>query len=157
MQFARVAHATDFIYCYTILESNKRSEYAPNNTEGRGHLAPSNVPSAIHPTVLRGNVNPELNTFFPFDPYRLPKSHSYIQGIYREWSSVAIDDDEDDDEDDEDESDDEQQEEGKGDLGSRGYLDIPNSGAGEDDNIGESLGKMSISPAHIPTNFGVLG
>ncbi|KAE9409865.1 RNA polymerase I-specific transcription initiation factor RRN3, partial [Gymnopus androsaceus JB14] len=24
-QFARVAHATDFLYCYTILESNRRS------------------------------------------------------------------------------------------------------------------------------------
>jgi len=29
----------------------------------------------------------------------LPKSNSYIQGIYREWSSVAIDDDEDAEED----------------------------------------------------------
>lgn len=38
-------------------------------------------------------MHSELNTFFPFDPYRLPRSSSYIQDVYREWSSVAIDDD----------------------------------------------------------------
>jgi RNA polymerase I-specific transcription initiation factor RRN3 len=37
----------------------------------------------------------ELNTFFPFDPFNLPKSQSWIKGVYREWSSVAIEEDED--------------------------------------------------------------
>jgi len=42
----------------------------------------------------------ELNTFFPFDPYRLPRSAAFIKNIYREWSSVAIDDESDDESDD---------------------------------------------------------
>ena len=35
--------------------------------------------------------------FFPFEPYRLPKSNAFIQGVYREWSSVAIEDEDDED------------------------------------------------------------
>lgn len=151
MQFARVAHATDFIYCYTILESNKRSEYGSNNAEGRVRPSISSLQhrsgSGIHPTVLRGNVDAELNTFFPFDPYRLPKSNVYIQGVYREWSSVAIgeDDDEDEDEDEEDEDEDDDDEG----LTSSGYLDIPRSeySVPDEGGLGESLGAMSISPA----------
>lgn len=130
MQFARVAHATDFIYCYTILESNKRSEYGSNNAEGRVRPSLSSVQhrsgSGIHPAILGRNVDAELNTFFPFDPYRLPKSNVYIQSVYREWSTVAIgedDDDSDDSDEDEDEGDD-YDDEG---LASSGYLDIPRS------------------------------
>jgi RNA polymerase I-specific transcription initiation factor RRN3 len=79
----------------------------------------------------------ELNTFFPFDPYRLPRSNSYIQGVYREWSSVAFDDDEDDE--DEDDEDIREHEDG---------LDVPRIVAPDDNTggLGESFGGMSISP-----------
>ncbi|KAF7352452.1 RNA polymerase I-specific transcription initiation factor RRN3 [Mycena venus] len=112
-QFANIAQATGFTYCFTILEANKRSEYGSNNAEGR------------------------LNTFFPFDPYKLTKSSVYIQSIYREWSSVAIDE--------------EEEEEDDVDIDVRpssyGGLTIPSSqGAPDDDGLGESLGAMSISP-----------
>jgi len=91
VQFARVAHATDFVYCYSILEANKRSDYGSTTT-----------PSAQqnpYRLFLPVSANAELNTFFPFDPYKLPKSSPYIDGVYREWSSVAIADDEEEDED----------------------------------------------------------
>ncbi|KAF8897780.1 RNA polymerase I-specific transcription initiation factor RRN3 [Infundibulicybe gibba] len=144
-QFARVAHTTDFIYCYTILESNKRSDYGSNNAEGR--TTPRNN---MHIAASERSVTSELNTFFPFDPYRLPRSNIYIQGIYREWSSVAIDDDEDSDDSDE------EQEEGTElhdeSISSSTYLDIPQSSSREKvdnaDGLGESLGAMSISPIH---------
>lgn len=128
---------------------NKRSEYGLNNGEGRGHPSPSTNShrsvSRIHPSVLGGTVNPELNTFFPFDPYRLPKSNVYIQGVYRDWSSVAIDDDEEEDEDNGEEEDEEEDDEH---LGSSGYLSIPRSDNpdGDELGLGESLGAMSISP-----------
>ena len=94
MQFARVAHATDFIYCYPILEANKRcSDGSPSRrTPARQTFAPP-------------QANTELNTFFPFDPYKLPKSSRYINGVYREWSAVAIDDGDDEDEEDEEDED----------------------------------------------------
>ncbi|EDR12293.1 RNA polymerase I-specific transcription initiation factor RRN3 family protein [Laccaria bicolor S238N-H82] len=125
MQFARVAHHTDFIYCYTILESNKRSEYGPS---------PNSIP----------NSNTTLNTFFPFDPYRLPRSNVFIQGVYREWAAVAIDDDDDDDE-----NEDEDGCKDIDDLAGNGYLNIPQPSRSQDEDdtgLGASLGGMSISP-----------
>jgi RNA polymerase I-specific transcription initiation factor RRN3 len=128
------------------MKSNKRSEYASNSSgthTSRGHQP------TIHPGILDNSLNAELNTFFPFDPYKLPRSNSYIQGVYREWSSVALDDedeDEDDDYDDDGSDDavgnDEQAEE---DVLHDGYLSIrPRD---DDTGLGESLGAMSISPA----------
>jgi RNA polymerase I-specific transcription initiation factor RRN3 len=101
MQFARVAHATDFIYCYTILETNKRAEHASMTSPPPPHRQ-SDISTMIarikNPTKVNSPVNPELNAFFPFDPYRLPKSSAFVQGVYREWSSVAIEDEDDEDE-----------------------------------------------------------
>lgn len=125
--------------------------------EGRPRSGTSAQPrlasTAIHPTVLGGSINAELNTFFPFDPYRLPKSNVYIQAVYREWSTVAIDDDDDDD----DEEDDVE-----GDtscFGCSSHLKIPQSDNHGDDEVGlgESLGKMSISisPMRPPVSASV--
>ena len=93
MQFAKVAHATDFLYCYSIIESNRRSDYAPESQQG---TATKSRP-VIHPAIVGSSMHAELNTFFPFDPYKLPKSSTYIQDVYREWASVAIDDDDEED------------------------------------------------------------
>src|SRR5882757_6221959 len=84
-QFARIAQATDFTYCFSILEANKRAPYPVFAGAVAGHAGPE-----------------ELHTFFPFDPYKLPRSGEYIQGVYREWTAVAIGDDEDEDEDEDD-------------------------------------------------------
>lgn len=100
-------------------------------------------------------MHSELNTFFPFDPYRLPRSGSYIEGVYREWASVAIDDNEEDEEEDSDESDDEADNasasEGSEHPGELLIAAIPVNGrSGEDsesDGLGASFGGMSISPA----------
>lgn len=146
MQFARVAHATSFLYCYSILESNKRSEYgsSSHNPEDLTHQS-----HGVHLTILDAPANVELNTFFPFDPYRLPKSNAYIEGIYREWSAVAIDDGEDDD-DDEEEDDGEDSITAPQSLSGSGYLPIPRpltTHSDDDKGLGASLGAMSISPS----------
>ncbi|TFK22355.1 RNA polymerase I-specific transcription initiation factor RRN3 [Coprinopsis marcescibilis] len=143
MQFAKVAHQTDFVYCYSILESNKRSEYCStsNGTSSTG---------AAQSSMLRGRLNEELNTFFPFDPYRLPKSNVYIQDVYREWSSVAIGEEDDDDDEEEfvDSSDEEDDRTSQSGASSNGYLDIPRANKQDDDDggLGSSLVAMSISP-----------
>jgi len=159
MQFAHVAQATDFIYCYSILEANKRSEYNPNP----GSM--SVLPKAVGGEFLEA----ELHTFFPFDPYKLPRSSPYIQGVYRDWTSVAIGDDEDEDEADadddsvDDEDDDRQSAEGNsqknlmsnaaGLVSGTGGLSIPGQpqSSSDADGLGESFGGMSISPAHPPS------
>ncbi|OBZ70314.1 hypothetical protein A0H81_09609 [Grifola frondosa] len=144
MQFARVAHSTGFIYCYPILEANRRSEYAPT-IPSPGISSNARPPS--HSLMLGHSMTSELNTFFPFDPYKLPKSSSYIQGVYREWSSVAIDDDEEEEEDDEnvlDLQDNVVEPVGISVNGTR----RANGEADDDDadGLGASFGGMSISP-----------
>ena len=138
MQFARVAHATDFIYCYPILEANRRSEYAPSTPSASRNQHPSLRSSTINPAFLRNSVTSELNTFFPFDPYKLPRSSSYIEGVYREWSSVAIEDEDEDEDEDEGEG----EEEGKEGISVSGLR----SQEDETSELGLSFGGMSISP-----------
>jgi len=167
MQFARVAQATDFLYCYPWLEMNKRgdlslsvgsfsSSLSRRSAGGDDPQAP--VTMLNNTKILYEPVNAELNTFFPFDPYRLPKSNVFIQGVYREWSSVAIDgEDDDDDEEEEDQLADDSSSLYAGDSDFRGYtarLDIRRdkaqsgtSGNEDDGGLGASLGAMSISPA----------
>jgi RNA polymerase I-specific transcription initiation factor RRN3 len=141
-QFAHIAQATGFTYCFTILEANKRSEYGSNNAEGRVSTSGTSSPSKpMYPALLNSSITAELNTFFPFDPYKLSKSSVYIQSIYREWSSVAIDDD-----DDEEEVEEEDVDVSAASYGRSGYLDIPSSQPVDDNGLGESLGAMSISP-----------
>lgn len=150
MQFARVAHATDFLYCYSIIEANRRSEYSSSNMQAARRF--------VNPVVLGESVQTELNTFFPFDPYKLPRSGTYIEGVYREWSSVAIDDEEEDDEDEEEEAD----VSGEPPLSSSYSYDglsspmafQPRADSGADQ-LGASFGGMSISPAHAPISMSV--
>lgn len=169
-----MAHATDFLYCYSIIEANRRLDYAPKDAQQSGSKpgpgASRSNSSLYSPTMLSQSMHSELNTFFPFDPYRLPRSSSYIEGVYREWSSVAIDEDEDEDEEDEEEDGDEE-DDGEGHVVERkfeaeGYSDEPRKqeevlsgaipvsssriGTGDsgDEGLGASFGGMSISPAH---------
>ncbi|KAJ3569093.1 hypothetical protein NP233_g5282 [Leucocoprinus birnbaumii] len=166
MQFARVAQATDFLYCYTILESNKRVEHTgasvPTQLNPHSAVLALNQTTSSSSTILAlnrsdsgANVVAELNTFFPFDPYRLPRSAVFIRDVYREWSSVAIDNESDDESDDDDA--DGETENGFGLPSSSpeqvGFLAIPRKDhpkptLGEDSTggLGQSLEQMSISP-----------
>jgi RNA polymerase I-specific transcription initiation factor RRN3 len=116
------------------MKDNRRSKY---NSISNGRSSQEQIPSIQLPQ-LADSVHAELNTFFPFDPYRLPRSSSYIQGVYREWSSVAIDDEEDADDDDEEDI---QQGHGSFDIFRTDHHDDDTGG------LGESFGGMSISPA----------
>ncbi|KAI0092198.1 RNA polymerase I-specific transcription initiation factor RRN3 [Irpex rosettiformis] len=167
MQFARVAHATDFLYCYSIIEANRRMDFSSrSSSNGSMPTLPRSNSSFISPALLGHTMHSELNTFFPFDPYRLPRSGSYIQGVYREWSSVAIDDEEDSDSD----SDNEDEGEGIEDMSSATSHEVEKSEPllvgipigtphleTEDstDGLGASFGGMSISPAQPTLSISV--
>ncbi|KAI0052762.1 RNA polymerase I-specific transcription initiation factor RRN3 [Auriscalpium vulgare] len=142
LQFARVAQATGFVYIYPLLEANRRLEFATSTPSTPHAHAP--VP---HAALFGDRVISELNTFFPFDPYKLPRSAAYIEGIYREWAAVAIGEDDDDEDEDYAESDGE--EEGK--VEHHGASAIGRgrtvSVSVSDDGLGASFGGMSISPA----------
>lgn len=136
-QFARVAQRVGFVYCFSIIEANRRAEYAADSKRVAG----------IHATAA-ASFDAELTTFFPFDPFRLPRSCVFIENIYREWTSVALDESDDEDEDESDEEDD-----GLGGSISshQSYEDLhmhgPSSLADGGASLGASFGGMSISPA----------
>lgn len=128
-QFARVAHATNFMYVFPLLTAPPPARSAEQQ-----------LPALF--SGSRINTLSEFTSFFPFDPYKLPRSSSYIEPIYREWASVAIDGDEDDE--DEDEEDMGEHASGPCRLDSIDVVDV------EADGLGASFGGMSISPVPTP-------
>jgi RNA polymerase I-specific transcription initiation factor RRN3 len=102
-QFAKLAHSTHFMYIYPVLEKNK---------------------DIFVPGLGGSNLMQTVQSFFPFDPYKLEASRTYIDNIYFEW--IAEDDEEDD-------SDSEEEEEE------------------EEDEVTNGMMAMSISPT--PTHF----
>lgn len=126
-QFARVAHATGFMYVFPLLAAppahhrHQQTHYQQQRQQA--------LPVPTNPSTLS-----ELMSFFPFDPYKLPRSSSYIEPIYREWASVAVGVDDDDDDEEEDEGVDEED------------VDVRK----EADGLGASFGEMRISPVPAP-------
>jgi RNA polymerase I-specific transcription initiation factor RRN3 len=138
-QFARVAHATGFVYVFPLLS-------APPPTTARTEWQRAVLPGSSNGNNI--SALSELTSFFPFDPYKLPRSSSYIEPIYREWTSVAIEGDDDDDDDEEDED----EEEGMQVELLRPRHDVVVHLDVEADGLGTSFGGMSISPVHAPAN-----
>ncbi|KAI9321833.1 RNA polymerase I-specific transcription initiation factor RRN3-domain-containing protein [Dichotomocladium elegans] len=98
-QFAKIAGETDLVYVHAMIENNKR-------------VYVTGVSAGMTDGSMRAKNNlATIQSFFPFDPYNLKNSKSFIENIYYEW--VDNDDDSDEDEDDEeDDEDDETDDEG---------------------------------------------
>ncbi|KAJ2719828.1 DNA independent RNA polymerase I transcription factor [Coemansia sp. Benny D115] len=80
-QFALVASQTNFMFCYSVLQQNRRK----NQQEGEVSSSASGAVTTSPDQVLRS----ELDTFFPFDPMTLPISRHYIDNIYLDWQDVG--------------------------------------------------------------------
>jgi len=137
-QFARVALATGFMYVFPLLN-------APPQTIARTEWQRAVLPGSNSSNSI--NTLSELTSFFPFDPYKLPRSSSYIEPIYREWASVAIGGNDDDEE---EEGEDEV--EGMKDGFTRPRRDEVDHLDLEADGLGASFGGMSISPVDGPAH-----
>lgn len=166
-QFATIAHKTNFLYCYAILDTNRRVasresySMAPPTPNGRPHqpAPPSRTSSTATITAAPRQllVAEEMDSFFPFDPFKLPLSSIYIDDIYRDWvaddesstSGTSSEDSEDTDSDSDDESsaaDDDDT--GPLPLAMSGGLAVPglNKSDGLDEEFARSLEMMSLSP-----------
>ncbi|KAF3938585.1 hypothetical protein ABW19_dt0210204 [Dactylella cylindrospora] len=83
-QFADVANHFNFVYCFTIMERNKRGNMFNN---------PNTVSTAGRPEAT------QLETYFPFDPFKLSTTKSWIEPLYVQWEPIPGLNDEDEDED----------------------------------------------------------
>ncbi|KAF2719908.1 RNA polymerase I-specific transcription initiation factor RRN3 [Polychaeton citri CBS 116435] len=121
-EFAKISNHVRFLYIFTKLELNKHVRLGKTSSyygTGIGDLDVGRRESAWD--HKRGEAHLQLEAYFPFDPYHLPKSRRWVRGEYNEWvapKGMVPDDDDDDDDDDEDgeseeESDDESLGEGE--------------------------------------------
>lgn len=193
--FAKVAHHNNFAYCFSIIEANQQSTARSSSSHSLSATAAGAAPGPTRQnssastasasatasalgnsttyTVPRkarqANIDAGLDSYYPFDPFTLPRSKRYIDRIYRTWGEVSIplddDDDESDDEDGSEEESEEEEEDSDADQGGQAVAmkqAIPKpqphhqkpaswkrlmAGSNRDDGLSSSLEGMSISPA----------
>ncbi|KAF2771959.1 RRN3-domain-containing protein [Teratosphaeria nubilosa] len=109
-EWAKIALYLRFMYVFSILETNKRvrlgNGYSAYSTNGMMDLGRRETAM----DRKAGEAHLQLEAYFPFDPYNLPKSKHWVQGDYNKWklpSGMKQDDDEDEEDSDDDESDEE--------------------------------------------------
>ncbi|OAT08924.1 ribosomal DNA transcription factor Rrn3 [Blastomyces gilchristii SLH14081] len=103
-EFARLTHHLGFMYLYSLIETNKRVRISSFRSltalamESRfGHVE--------RETKADDDMGPQLDAYFPFDPYHLPRSRRWVVGDYLEWRGIpGVDDRKDEDEFDDDET-----------------------------------------------------
>ncbi|KAJ1737650.1 DNA independent RNA polymerase I transcription factor [Coemansia sp. RSA 1250] len=97
-QFASVASQTNFMFCYAVLQQNRRSNIgdAAGAPGAKAGLPIQSIAAAG--SAEQQMLQARLDSFFPFDPMALPVSRQFIDSIYLEWQEVgdAVSDEESD-------------------------------------------------------------
>lgn len=75
--FATITRKYQVVFCYTIIERNARVGNIMRYHSSSGHQK-------------HFDVNNPLDTFFPFDPYVLPKSGEFINSLYKQWEGTEL-------------------------------------------------------------------
>lgn len=85
-EFARIAHHFQFLYVYPLLETNKRLRI----TAFRSISALTDPRySQVEREIRAGDdLGYQLDAYFPFDPYQLPRSRRWLVGDYVEWRGI---------------------------------------------------------------------
>jgi RNA polymerase I-specific transcription initiation factor RRN3 len=100
-EFAKIAHHLRFLYVFSVLESNKRVRLGQTFSY-YGSGGPIDI--GRRETAWdrqKGDSHHQLEAYFPFDPYHLPKSKRWVENDYNEWElprGLRTEDDEDEDE-----------------------------------------------------------
>ncbi|OJI96334.1 hypothetical protein ASPVEDRAFT_35717 [Aspergillus versicolor CBS 583.65] len=103
-QFARMSQHLNFIYVFTILETNKRLRMS--TYRNLAALSDPRFSQVERETRAGDDLGYQLDAYFPFDPYQLPRSRRWLEGDYVNWRGIpGLDDRDDDDDSDEAESD----------------------------------------------------
>ncbi|CEL06170.1 Putative RNA polymerase I specific transcription initiation factor RRN3 superfamily [Aspergillus calidoustus] len=101
-QFARMSQHLNLIYVFTILETNKRLRMT--TYRNLSALADPRFSQVEREIRAGDDLGYQLDAYFPFDPYQLPRSRRWLEGDYVHWRGIpGLDDPEDDDDSDADE------------------------------------------------------
>ncbi|KAL4890544.1 RNA polymerase I-specific transcription initiation factor RRN3 [Aspergillus ambiguus] len=85
-EFARMSQHLNFMYVFSILETNKRLRVS-----GHRSLAALADPrySLVEREIRAGDdLGYQLDAYFPFDPYQLPRSRRWLDGDYVHWRGI---------------------------------------------------------------------
>ncbi|KKK18775.1 RNA polymerase I-specific transcription initiation factor RRN3 family protein [Aspergillus rambellii] len=91
-QFARMSQHFNFIYVFSILETNKRLRMSAYRNLAA--LADPRFSQVERETRAGDDLGYQLDAYFPFDPYQLPRSRRWLEGDYVHWRGIpGLDDD----------------------------------------------------------------
>lgn len=86
-EFANIAHRHGLIYVYSRIETNKRLRLS-HFTSSPSDRTPGRETAL---SVKNDESYHQLDAYFPFDPYQLPRSKKWIEGDYVDWEGVPED------------------------------------------------------------------
>ncbi|PWN38377.1 RNA polymerase I-specific transcription initiation factor RRN3 [Meira miltonrushii] len=127
--------------------SNSTSTVTTTMISAPGAQDQSTAQSTFTPPT---STNNDIDSFFPFDPYRLRSSTKWVEPLYREWADVAPEGmiDESETEDDEEDDDDEKLND-DADSASSGQSYGASVSTDDSSSVARSLEAMSISPRFV--------
>lgn len=159
-KFARITYINRVAYCYSIIDSNNRISlpisgqstlnikmFFSSNQNDSFNNNNNKVVKAGGKSNKQSVLENPLDSFFPFDPYLLNRSKSFVQKFYIEFKDVYDEsleesEDEDEDEDDSEEDDDDMKDEGDSDGDDGKESDMDESDCEQKDNEKSKLRSM---------------
>jgi RNA polymerase I-specific transcription initiation factor RRN3 len=97
-EFARIAHHLGFLYVFPLLETNKRVRVS--SFRSLATLSDPRYGQVERESRAGDDGGYQLDAYFPFDPYQLPRSRRWLEGDYVEWRGIpGVDDRPDEDSD----------------------------------------------------------
>lgn len=92
-EFARMAQHLNFMYVFSILETNKRLRVS--SFRSISAMADPRFSHVERETRAGDDLGYQLDAYFPFDPYQLPRSRRWLENDYVHWRGIPGMDDQD--------------------------------------------------------------
>ncbi|GJP94818.1 hypothetical protein AnigIFM63604_010244 [Aspergillus niger] len=95
-QFARMSQHFNLMYVFSILETNKRLRVSSYRSIGA--MADPRFSQVEREIRAGDDLGYQLDAYFPFDPYQLPRSRRWVENDYVHWRGIpGLDEDDDSD------------------------------------------------------------
>ncbi|TPR11663.1 Dolichol phosphate-mannose biosynthesis regulatory protein (DPM2) family protein [Aspergillus niger] len=85
-QFARMSQHFNLMYVFSILETNKRLRVSSYRSIGA--MADPRFSQVEREIRAGDDLGYQLDAYFPFDPYQLPRSRRWVENDYVHWRGI---------------------------------------------------------------------